>query len=62
MENPHRAALQIARAADEPVAVGAFHLDIEQPRQPVVMGAAKVIVVHDGDAQSLRGGLQDQLA
>ena len=61
VEQSHGPCRQRPWSADEPVAVGARHLDSEQPRQPFVVGPGKVIVLHDRNAQPLRGGLEDQL-
>ena len=61
MEDPHAAHFQRVRAADEPVRIGAFHLDIEQLGQALVVAAVKVIVMHDRDAQAVCGGFKDQL-
>src|SRR5689334_17711275 len=62
MEDLHRTALQVLVAADKPVAVGTLDIDVVEHRQPVVARAAEVVVVHDGDAEALRGRLEDQLA
>src|SRR3546814_13409855 len=58
--SPHRALHQRARAAHEPVAVGAFDLDIEQPREPIVVRVVEMAGEHEGDAEPLRGGLEHQ--
>src|SRR3546814_9094256 len=60
VEQPHRALHQRARAAHEPVAVGAFDLDIEQPREPIVVRVVEMAGEHEGDAEPLRGGLEHQ--
>ena len=62
MEDPHRANFERVGAADEPVGIGAFHFDIEQLGEPVVVAATEVIVVHDRHAQTIGRGLEDQLA
>ena len=60
MEHADRALLQRAGAADEPIAVRAFHHDIEQAHQPRVAGVLEMAFVHEGDADALRRGLQHQ--
>ena len=62
MKNLDRPLLERAGAADEPVAVRAFDLDIEQPRQARVAGVGEVAAVHDRNAEAVCGGLQHQLA
>ncbi len=60
VEQLHRLLLECARAADEPVAVRAVHLDIEQADQTRVLRMFEMAGMHEGDAQPLRGGLQHQ--
>ena len=61
MKQAHRPLFQRRGLAHEPITVGAFDLDIEQPRQPPISRPAQVIVVHDGDTQPLRRSLEHQL-
>ena len=53
MKNLDRSLLQRAGAADEPVAVRAFDLDIEQPGQARVFRIGKMAAVHDCDAEAV---------
>ena len=57
-----RSRFQRLWAADEPVAVRAFHPHIVEVRQAAVSGPPVMIVMHDGDAQPLGRSFQDQLA
>ncbi|PAV69350.1 hypothetical protein WR25_20170 [Diploscapter pachys] len=60
VEHADRTLLQRAGAADEPIAVRAFHHDIEQAHQPRIAGVLEMALVHEGDADALRRSLQHQ--
>ena len=62
MKNLDRSLLQRARAADEPVAVRAFDLDIEKPGQARVFGVGQMAAVHDCDAKPVCSRFEHQRA
>ena len=62
MEYFDRRAFQRARATDEPIAISAGNVEIEQADQPVITRIAKVVAMHEGNADPLRCRFEHQRA
>lgn len=62
VEQLDRRAFERARAAHEPIAIGAVDVEIEQPHQAVIMRILEMVAMHEGDADALRRRFEHQRA
>ena len=61
MEYPDWLQLECPWATDEPIAVGTFDIDVENPDEPLVMGIVKMALVHERNTKTLSSSFQHEL-